>query len=356
MKNPTFSFIMPVYNVEKYLHEAIDSILNQTFEDFELILVDDKSPDSSPKICDDYAEKDTRVKVIHKEKNEGLGYARNTGFSVAKGDFIIFVDSDDYYELNMLQTCWDIISNNKDVDIIVFGINVFYQNKKCETTWTEKLTTISKKYGSTKEIGEAFIELNSSRIFPFAWNKVYRRSLLFESGALFEKTKLIEDFLFNIFVFQQSRLVITLEEALHWYRRPAHQTLVNTYCAEFFDLCKRKYLLEKDFLENMQVLTEENIQFISTSYVKHLISVFVRNQAKKPKSLSKQEQLKEISKILNDDLTKKVLERYKPSSLIMNIIVKIMRKKCIYLCYMLASITNLSQKYFVKVFKFLSKK
>ena len=95
--NPKLSIIVPVYNVEQYLDKCIKSILNQTFKDFELILVDDGSIDNSGEICDEYAKKDSRVKVIHK-KNGGLAAARNTGLIIARGDYVGFVDSDDWIE------------------------------------------------------------------------------------------------------------------------------------------------------------------------------------------------------------------------------------------------------------------
>ena len=96
------SIIIPVYNVEKYLAKCIDSILNQAFTDWELILIDDGSVDQSGKICDEYACKDNRIKVTHK-KNEGVSKARNTGITLAKGEYICFIDSDDWIDVNYLQ-------------------------------------------------------------------------------------------------------------------------------------------------------------------------------------------------------------------------------------------------------------
>lgn len=117
MDNPLISVIVPVYNVEKYLPKCIDSIINQTYKNLEIILVDDGSPDNSPQICDDYAKKDSRIKVIHK-KNGGRAEARNVAIDVAKGEYIGFVDSDDYiadnfYEL-LLKAALD---NNADISI-----------------------------------------------------------------------------------------------------------------------------------------------------------------------------------------------------------------------------------------------
>ena len=120
MNVPFFSVIVPVYNVEKYLKECVDSILGQSFSDFELILVDDGSPDNCPAICDEYAKKDEHVKVIHKP-NGGVSSARNAGIQMARGEYILFCDSDDFY----LDTAFEKIHYNLiqfNADILCFGI------------------------------------------------------------------------------------------------------------------------------------------------------------------------------------------------------------------------------------------
>ena len=124
---PKISIIVPVYNVEKYLRKCVDSILNQTFKDFELILVDDGSIDTSGKICDEYNLKDNRIKVIHKE-NGGLSSARNAGLDIAQGEYIGFVDSDDWIELDMYEELYKICKEN-DTDVGIVGINCGMKQK-----------------------------------------------------------------------------------------------------------------------------------------------------------------------------------------------------------------------------------
>lgn len=99
-QQPKVSIVVPIYNVESYLERCIQALLNQTLKDIEIILIDDGSPDHCPQICNEYAQKDSRIKVIHK-KNAGLGYARNSGLEIARGKYLAFVDSDDYVEANM---------------------------------------------------------------------------------------------------------------------------------------------------------------------------------------------------------------------------------------------------------------
>lgn len=116
--NELISIIIPVYNVERYLHQCVDSVLKQTYTNLEIILVDDGSPDTSPAICDEYAQKDKRIKVIHKE-NGGLSSARNTGLDAATGDFIYFLDSDDYIGDTTVSSLYEHIHDNKQIAIAI---------------------------------------------------------------------------------------------------------------------------------------------------------------------------------------------------------------------------------------------
>lgn len=122
------SVIVPVYKVEKYLDKCVQSILAQTYKDFELILVDDGSPDNCPQLCDEYSKKDKRVRVIHKE-NGGLSDARNAGTAIAEGDYVTYIDSDDYISEDYLETLWTLINKYK-ADIAVTGMCTFFEGDK----------------------------------------------------------------------------------------------------------------------------------------------------------------------------------------------------------------------------------
>lgn len=125
---PKVSIIVPVYKVESTLNRCVDSIRKQTLEDIEIILVDDGSPDNCPRMCDDLAIIDERIKVIHKT-NGGLGYARNSGNKIASGEYIAFIDSDDYIEPNMMQRLYDFASK-KNCDVVYGGYNIIREGKK----------------------------------------------------------------------------------------------------------------------------------------------------------------------------------------------------------------------------------
>ena len=159
---PLFSVIVPIYKVEKYLRECVDSILTQSFKDFELILVDDGSPDNCPKICDEYAEQDRRVKVIHKE-NGGLVSARKAGAKVATGEYIACVDGDDWVKVNYLEKFAEVIKQYH-LDIVCCGTIWVYKDKNIEKQICE-MDRFLKRDDIVKEIFPKLIENEMGKAF-----------------------------------------------------------------------------------------------------------------------------------------------------------------------------------------------
>ncbi|MCC8112484.1 MAG: glycosyltransferase [Bacteroidales bacterium] len=181
MDGPFFSVILPIYNVENFLGECIESILSQTYEDFELILIDDGSKDRSPQICDDYKEKDHRVIVKHCP-NGGQSQARNQGLSLAKGEFIVFIDSDDFLtEKTFLEQVHNKACQDPKLEII------FYKEKKYFYP-SGKWSTCSYSFPPKGELstGEWLIKMNQNDAFyTSAWSKAIKRSLLVDNGIMF---------------------------------------------------------------------------------------------------------------------------------------------------------------------------
>lgn len=188
------SIIVPVYNVEKYLDKCINSILEQTYKDFELILIDDGSTDTSGKICDDYSEKDNRIKAIHKE-NSGLSSARNMGIDMAKGDYIGFIDSDDYISEDMYESLYnDIKKYNADISICSYKEIYDYQQPK--NIMYEKNIEVYEGVNILEQL------YRSDRVkFIVAWNKLYKKdifnNLRYEEGKIHEDELIIHKILFK---------------------------------------------------------------------------------------------------------------------------------------------------------------
>ena len=210
---PTISVIVPVYKVEPYIHRCIDSILAQTFTDFELILVDDGSPDNCPAICDEYAEIDNRIHVIHQE-NGGLSAARNAGLDIASGKYIYFVDGDDSVKSNLLETV--IIYLDLGADLVVFNRESIYLDGKANPYFHEAGTyTLSKE----NRIDFYLNTLLSYKIGWEAWNRIFRRDIIETYHLRFADNQRIfaEDLYFSLCYCAHIHEIISLPQSLYCY-------------------------------------------------------------------------------------------------------------------------------------------
>ena len=206
------SIIVPIYNVEKYLNRCIESILNQTFKDFELILVNDGSTDNSLEICKHYKDIDDRICIIDK-KNGGLSSARNAGLDIAKGEYIGFVDSDDYIHPQMYELLYDtIIKNNSDLAICDYKkvfeneseINQIYSyNESCINTFSN-IECLNRLYDKNNKID-----------FIIAWNKLYKKDLF--NTVDFPLGKLHEDEFIAHKILYQTKKVTFINKKLYYY-------------------------------------------------------------------------------------------------------------------------------------------
>jgi glycosyltransferase involved in cell wall biosynthesis len=201
------SIIIPVYNVEKVLSRCVESILNQTFKYFELILVDDGSQDNSNNICDYYAKLDCRVRVIHKE-NGGASSARNSGLKVASGRYIQFVDADDYLEPNMCGVLINNIEINKS-DLVICGLRIISNNKKI------LLPSLKIPYLNLHEGYKEFIELYSKDLLNSPCNKLYKRDKI--NTTFVDDLSLGEDLIFNLSYLKGVEAITCIPDILYNY-------------------------------------------------------------------------------------------------------------------------------------------
>ena len=191
---PLISVIVPVYNVENYLRACVDSIIAQTYENLEIILVDDGSPDNCPAICDEYAEKDRRIKVIHKE-NGGVSSARNYGIDDSKGLYITFIDSDDTVAENWIEGLYETIN---DYDLSIAGIT--YVNDQNRS--------------SSSPVGKEFVDLIKNSLFGYACNKLYKKEAI---GDLRFASVQREDIIFNLSLFSSGKTYTLVDSHGYYY-------------------------------------------------------------------------------------------------------------------------------------------
>ena len=223
MDNPLISVIIPVYNVEEYLEECLNSCICQGETFGEFICVDDGSTDSCAQILADYASKDKRIKVIRKP-NGGLSSARNAGLAIARGEWIMFLDSDDKLKGHALQTIKSKVEKNDCGDIVIYCADTFPVGIEKEK-WYKKTLQFSKKtYGAfTPDI--LFKERGS---MPYVWRQAYRKELLDRSGVLFDETvRYGEDVLFQMEVFPQATGFHFISDILISYRLNREGSIMN---------------------------------------------------------------------------------------------------------------------------------
>lgn len=212
-----FSVIVPIYNVEKYLRECVDSILSQTFGDFELILVNDGSKDSSGAICDEYAEKDSRVKVIHKE-NGGLSDARNAGNAIAQGEYVVYIDSDDYVDGNdFLEKIYE--KAQIGADIICYKFRKYFEDSKSFSKCDYAFPNLQ-QYETLAERINYLVKTNS--FYCSAWSKSIRFSLLKDNNINFEKGLLGEDQEWYYHVLLKAKSIDGIDKDYIVYRQRAN--------------------------------------------------------------------------------------------------------------------------------------
>lgn len=256
--NPLISVIIPVFNVEKFLPQCIESVINQTYLSLEIILVNDGSTDSSGLICDEYKDKDFRIKVIHKE-NEGLSSARNIGIEISTGDYICFLDSDDWMDAETLEKAID-ISMIYNSDIVFWSFIKEFENYQLEY----KVNDITKdffvyKYFELEKLKRRIVGLYKEELsipiktdaFISAWGKLYKSSLLKENFLKFFSTQIVgsEDVAFNISAFHFSKNIVYLNRCFNHYRMTNPNSLTKSHGNTLFFRYKNLYNVIFEFIE-----------------------------------------------------------------------------------------------------------
>lgn len=241
MQNDIISIIVPIYKVENYLNKCVESLVNQTYKNLEIILVDDGSPDNCPKICDEWALKDSRIKVIHKE-NGGVSVARNVGLDIAKGNFIGFVDSDDYIHSTMYEKLYNSIKTNQsDMAMCCYSM-VFDDNseQKLEESNLNKVIGINAlEYSAVCNYEKHENSLHIDAITLSIWRMLYKKDVIgdcrFDTDIGYG-----EDFLFNTNLLNNNTRISIVNESLYYYYQRVNAA---THCFnEKMIITKLKYI------------------------------------------------------------------------------------------------------------------
>lgn len=221
------SVIVPTHNVEKYIIEAMDSIINQTFTDFEVICVDDCSTDNTYKILSNYAEKDNRIKVIQNEVNLGPGSSRNIALELSSGKYIACIDGDDTMDKTYLEKAFNKLEET-NIDAVWVKANIYWEE--------EDLTTPISIFPELVNLPEGFLELTPENIYKYpaySWNKILKRDSIIKNDAKWSDGLLFEDVEFYYRFYTQSTNIYVIDEPLYLYRRRLHSIISDCITGTF---------------------------------------------------------------------------------------------------------------------------
>lgn len=329
MNQPLVSVVVPIYNVEEYLDRCITSVVNQTYSNLEIILIDDGSPDRCPAMCDEWAGKDARIKVIHK-KNAGLGMARNSGIDAACGKYIFFFDSDDYVDLTTVERCvnsaeehhsdvviygrWDAFADGRTEKRPMFVKQCLFQGEEVRNELLPKLFTYEMGFGVS------------------ACGKMFRLQTIARNGLRFasEREIISEDAFFALEFFPLASVATIVPENLYFYFKRS-DSLTNVYLRDRQE--KNNAFIERSLAYAEQKgLPEQVATHLTARYHFYTIAAMKQVMASKLCEPEKRADLWKIfrSPVLRRTLTMDVLKIEKPNQ---KIFFSFLKMRCFWLCF-----------------------
>lgn len=305
------SVVVPVYKVEPYIDRTLDSLLNQTLDEMEIILVDDGSPDQCPEICDRYAKEYSRIKVVHKQ-NAGLGMACNSGIEIAKGEYIAFCDSDDFVDIVMYQSMYE-AAQKYQADAVYTGIQTIDQHKVVKPMNGYKWLQVMQKKDEIQRFAMDMIASEPSckeerSVAMSAKIVLYRKSLIDQFNLRFvsERKLISEDLIWNLDFMNRASCVVALPETYYYYYKNNNESLCNQLRLDRFHFYKtlREDLSNRCRCYGFSLEVEERINRMFIGYCRFYIGMICRHD------FTNSEKRKIVNEICTDKVWREVWKTY----------------------------------------------
>ncbi|MDD6808023.1 MAG: glycosyltransferase [Oscillospiraceae bacterium] len=348
MDKPLVSVIAPVYGVEKYIPRAVESLQSQTYNNWELFLVDDGSKDNSGKVCDEYAKKDTRIKVIHKE-NGGAPSARNIAIGQAEGKYMFFMDPDDWAESKMLEDLVDTAEyHNSQLVVCGFYIDTYYS----DTDKYQQEQAVPTHYFKTQqEFREYAYKMFDASLLYAPWNKLVRADFIKENNLIFPNT-FWDDLPWNLSVVRNVERVSVIDKKYYHFIRQRQES----EGAKYRDNLYEKREEEQDWMEELfkywNIDTEETREFLSRRYVERAIGC-IENITNPNCKLPILKKIETIFKIINSKRIRYALKIAQPNSKYMKIMLLPMKLRLPFLTYLEGIVISFVKKRSTRIFAIL---
>ncbi len=287
------SVIVPMYNVEKYLCRCLDSLLSQTYEELEILLIDDGSPDASGKTADEYAKNDARIKVIHK-KNGGLSDARNCGIENCTGEYLYIIDSDDYIERDAIQNMVNAAVSN-ECTLVMSGYFLDYANEGYSVDFEIPNEEV---FRGKKSLGEAIFAMENLN-FNVVWNKLYSADIIKSNNLRFAVDGMPgEDLLFNCAYMMCEPSVALIKAKTYHYMRQDEDSLAGKYRSNLYSQVLRFIKARKEMYAYYGMNEEKYREVYARTFVGYIFSC-IPNLYKQQCKISRKEKKAELKMILN---------------------------------------------------------
>ena len=293
-----FSVIIPIYNCEESLPRCIESVMNQTYADWELILVDDDSTDGSLSLCETYSKKDERIRLIH-QANAGQGAARNNGITAATGEYIVFCDADDFYEKNALEV-FAHASGDEMPDLIVGGYRDFCHSVDGRMTVRNENPAYDFQCVTNDLVRAEFMRLKKKQLIEAPWSKAYLRRIIVDHTIRFPDMRRQQDIFFNVVFYDSISTLKVIRSMIYNYYLPDNDNQLKKYPKEMFGILKTNYLKTVDSLERWQRLDSESLRYLNQRFIKN-VSVLLRLNYCNQWELSQAERRELSRKMLRDE-------------------------------------------------------
>lgn len=286
-----FSVIMPTYGVGEYIGDALGCLMMQSYDNFEVIIVDDCSPDNSADIARSFINRDDRFLYIKHPENRGVSAARNTGIEHATGDYILFLDPDDLYEKNLLRVCAAALERNP-VDLLVYSFTEDYRNYESgKIEYMKGITLELLDYDddmlTTNDpvtIHRLAMQMEEITMLGYPWNKCYKTSVIKNNNLCFQKIKHVEDILFNCDMLDYTESLTILNDVLYHYRNQGQMRLTGGEIDDYFELQKIRVKRIFDQQQKWKTCDFEALGILSKEYFRSFQSAMVRQLETKTKT------------------------------------------------------------------------
>lgn len=344
------SVIMPVYNCADKVGKAINSILKQTLIEIEVIIIDDCSSDHTQEVLQKYTERDSRITVIHMEKNSGPGAAKNKGIMAARGEYLSFCDADDWIEGDMLRAMYEASEKGK-MDIILCGYSQDTLDQgKISVDTRKNIYMSSLVLNSTLEIIKEIPMIDAKKMFSFAVNKLYKRQLILDNKIFFSGKMFGEDYDLNIDCFPNAKSLCIVEPCYYHYVKSNSESLTEKYIPDFYNNIRERYIAMRSLLTYNQVF-EGDVRGVAASvHIKHIIASLIRN-CSKDTQYNFIKRYSETKKILSDSYTVeacKYARAYSRQSKVCNFVCS---TKSVLINMFFARILYITQNYMKHIFE-----